>query len=82
MKITAIIPVYNALNDVKLCLESIIDKFNFELGEVIVINDYSNNKTTDYLRTITKKKASIAFNAAAYLFAVVETPVSILLYPI
>lgn len=59
MKITAIIPVYNALNDVKLCLESIIDKFNFELGEVIVINDYSNNKTTDYLRTITKKNPKI-----------------------
>ena len=48
-KISVIIPVYNALEDVKLCLESLLKNFNFELGDICLINDCSNEETTEFL---------------------------------
>ncbi len=49
-KLSVIVPVYNALNDVKLCLKSLKHNFNFELGEIIIVNDCSNLKTSNFLR--------------------------------
>lgn len=48
-KISVIIPIYNALADVKMCLESISENFNFSLGEVYLINDCSNEETSEFL---------------------------------
>ena len=58
-KVSVIIPVYNAFEDVKLCLESIVSNFNFELGEVCVINDCSDTETTDFLRAFSKDNTNI-----------------------
>ena len=48
-KITIIVPIYNALDDVKICLKSLVENFNFTLGDVILINDCSNNETKEFL---------------------------------
>ena len=53
MKISIIIPIYNALDDVKKCLES-VQKINFNLCNVILVNDCSDNTTTDFLKEFVK----------------------------
>ena len=50
MKFSVIIPVYNALDDVKLCLDSIIKNYDFKDGEVIVIDDCSREDTANFLK--------------------------------
>ena len=40
-KISLIIPVYNALREFKQCIKSVVKNFDFNIGEVIVINDAS-----------------------------------------
>lgn len=54
-KISIIIPIYNALDEVKLLLKSICDNLNFELSEVILVNDFSNEITSNYLKEFTEK---------------------------
>ena len=49
-KVSVIIPVYNALDDLKILLNSLIENFNFNLGEIFLINDFSNEQTTEYLK--------------------------------
>ncbi|MGO1296215.1 MAG: glycosyltransferase [Vibrio sp.] len=46
-----IICVYNALDDVKLCVESVFKDME-NINEVIFVNDCSNDETTDYLSSI------------------------------
>lgn len=53
-KITVIVPIYNALDDVKKLLKSLKKNFNFDLGDCILINDFSNDKTTTYLKNFIK----------------------------
>lgn len=48
-KISVILPVYNALDDVKLCLHSLKKHFNFDCGEIIIIDDCSKTETADFL---------------------------------
>lgn len=48
-KISVIVPIYNALNDLKILLKSLVKNFNFELGEIFLINDFSNQETSEYL---------------------------------
>lgn len=49
-KIDVIVPVYNAMDDVKNCLKSLeLYKDGFEIN-VIVVNDGSNHQTSDWLR--------------------------------
>ena len=48
-KISVIIPIYNALNDLKILLDSILKNFNFNLGEVILVNDHSDEQTSNFL---------------------------------
>jgi GT2 family glycosyltransferase len=47
--ISVIIPVYNALDYVKKLLDSLLKNFDFNTGEIIIINDCSNNVTSAYL---------------------------------
>lgn len=48
-KISVIVPIYNALDALKVLLASLLKNFNFELGEILLINDYSNQETREYL---------------------------------
>ena len=49
-KVDVIIPVYNSLEWVKICLEAIIKNTNLDiLGKIYLINDKSNDETKDYL---------------------------------
>ncbi|HBO59378.1 MAG TPA: glycosyltransferase family 2 protein, partial [Alphaproteobacteria bacterium] len=50
MKISMVIPVYNAIEDVKKCLQSIKENFDFADSEVIVVDDCSQPETADYLK--------------------------------
>lgn len=50
MKISVVIPVYNAVEDVKKCLQSVKENFDFADGEVIVVDDCSQPETADYLK--------------------------------
>lgn len=50
MKISVIIPVYNATEDVRNCLESVKENFDFSDGEVIIVDDCSQEETTSYLK--------------------------------
>ncbi len=54
-KISVIIPVYNALEDLKVLVESLKNNFNFSLGKIILINDCSKKETTDYLINLNKE---------------------------
>lgn len=54
MHISIIIPIYNALDDVKKCLESVL-KINFNLCDVILVNDCSEKITTDFLRAFVQE---------------------------
>lgn len=58
-KVSVVIPVYNALDDLKLCLDSIFKNFNFELGDICLINDCSDSKTTEFLNTFAKEHTNI-----------------------
>lgn len=53
MKLSVIIPIYNALDDVKLLVKSLQENFNFSLGEICLVNDCSNKETSEYLKTLT-----------------------------
>ena len=60
MKCDVIIPIYNSLNWVKLCIYALYQNTNAEcLGQVILINDKSDKETTNYLREISKKYFNI-----------------------
>lgn len=48
--IDIIVPVYNALEDVKLCLRSILDNRCCLTIKLIVVNDCSGRETTNWLR--------------------------------
>ena len=55
MKISLVIPVFNALKDVKVCIKSVLKNFDFSLGEVLIIDDFSENDTKNYLLKIAEK---------------------------
>ena len=57
IKVSVVVPIYNALEEVKLLLDSISANFNFYLGEVLLINDCSQPETTDYLKTFAEQNS-------------------------
>lgn len=60
MKCDIIIPIYNSLDWVKMCLEALYENTNANnIGEVILINDKSNRETTLFLRKIKDKYFNI-----------------------
>ena len=54
-QISLVIPIYNALDDLKVLLASLLKNFNFELGEIFLINDFSNQETSEYLKEFVAK---------------------------
>jgi|LSQX01.2.fsa_nt_gb glycosyltransferase involved in cell wall biosynthesis len=54
MKVSIIIPVYNAENDLSVCLDSIIGQVYFNL-EIIVVNDGSKDNSLNILNEYAKK---------------------------
>ncbi|MDQ7085962.1 MAG: glycosyltransferase [Sulfurovum sp.] len=50
-----ILPVYNALDDVKLCIESLYETAS-EIFNLIVVDDASNEETKEYLLKLSKEK--------------------------
>ncbi len=48
-KVKIIVPIYNALNDVKICLESLKRSIDFTQTDVLLINDASKEDTQSYL---------------------------------
>ena len=60
--ISVIIPVYNAVEDVKICLNSLIKNFDFNNGEIIIINDCSNEQTTEFLNEFVTKNQDFIIN--------------------
>jgi len=54
LKISIIMPIYNALKDVKICLNSLLENFDFSTGEIILIDDYSFDETKVYLEEFVK----------------------------
>lgn len=47
-----IVPIYNALSDVKLCLESLQKHTDGFAVNIIIVNDGSDQETTQYLRKV------------------------------
>lgn len=56
-KISVIVPIYNALEDVKELLKSLLVNFDFNQGTVILINDCSDFKTFEYLSNFSEKNS-------------------------
>ena len=54
-KISVIVPIYNALEDVETLLKSLVKNFNFNLGQIILINDCSNEETSNFLLEFCQK---------------------------
>ena len=63
--ISLVIPIYNALDDVKMCLNSIVENFDFEFGNVVLVNDKSQEETSAYLNEF----VSSGVTATPFFFA-------------
>ena len=48
-RLSCIIPIYNALDDVKILFKSILENFNFHIGEVIIVDNGSTDKSKEYI---------------------------------
>lgn len=57
--IDIIVPVYNALEDVKVCLHAILQNRGGFSIKLIVVNDCSDAATTDWLRSFAKTDSAI-----------------------
>lgn len=61
--IDIIIPVYNAVEDLKKCVNSLIKHTTYESFRIIIINDCSPEKNvTEYLQTLNHQKIIILHN--------------------
>ncbi len=58
-KVDIIVPVYNALKYVKKCIASCIRHTNGYTVQLIIVNDGSDSKTSEYLRTVANQQAFI-----------------------
>lgn len=59
-KIAVVICVHNALDDVKNCIQSVMEtEYESELLEVIIVDDGSQEKTATYLRTYEEKNEGV-----------------------
>ncbi|RMF23503.1 MAG: glycosyltransferase family 2 protein, partial [Cyanobacteria bacterium J083] len=55
LKVDIVVCVHNALDDVKLCLDS-VEKNTFRQYNLVIINDGSNQATTQYLRQFAEQR--------------------------
>ena len=59
-KVDIIIPVYNSLNWVKICIKAVLNNTNFDIiGKIYLMNDCSNKETSSYLNEISNKHKDI-----------------------
>ena len=58
LKISTIIPVYNALEDVKKCLDSLVKNYDFS-NELIIIDDCSDTETQKFLQVFVADTANV-----------------------
>ena len=54
-KISVVVPIYNALEDLKVLLESLNKNLDFNICEVFLLNDCSNSETKEFLEKFTKE---------------------------
>ncbi len=57
-RIDVVVPVYNALDDVKACLQALTESATETPLRIILVNDGSDASTTDWLRTASRSLAS------------------------
>lgn len=62
-RVSCVIPIYNALDDVKILFQSISENFNFDLGEIILVNDCSKSETTEFLEQFSKSNPQFQYFA-------------------
>ena len=60
IKVSVIIPAYNAATCIKKCLESIIAQTIFEQLEIIIVNDGSTDNTGQVLETYNRQYSNIS----------------------
>jgi len=53
ISVDIILPVFNALTDLKLCINSVLPTLKNGIIQLIIVNDCSDEDTTNYLRGIT-----------------------------
>lgn len=59
-KVDVIIPIYNSLNWLKVCIYSLFTNTNYDiLNKVYLIDDCSNEETLNYLKEVEKKYGSL-----------------------
>ena len=56
--LSVIIPVYNAENEISVCLDSLLNQVDVSL-EIIIINDASNDLTLQILQNYQKRNSNI-----------------------
>ena len=63
-KVDVIIPIYNSLNWLKICIYSLFTNTNYSiLNKVYLIDDCSNEETHNYLKEVERKaKESVKEN--------------------
>lgn len=54
-KLSIVIPIYNALDDVKILLKSLNTNLDFNICEVFLLNDCSGQDTTEFLESFIKE---------------------------
>lgn len=57
--LSLIIPVYNAVDACRACLESLVRIEGFEDYQVIIVDDYSDSYTADFLRSFAQRYSNI-----------------------
>lgn len=62
MKLSIIIPVYNCENYIEECIKSILDKIDFNISELIIINDGSTDNTKKLLEKYNNIKNMFIYN--------------------
>jgi len=59
-KVDVIIPIYNSLDWLKLCVESIFKNTNYDiLGTVYLLDDCSSEETVNYLKEVERKYGNL-----------------------
>ena len=67
-KISIIIPNYESLNELKDCVDSILE-FNPEMTDIIIVDNNSSNEVVEYLKMLNETdKAKVIFNNENYGF--------------
>ena len=56
--LSVIIPVYNAENEISVCLDSLLNQVDVSL-EIIIINDASNDLTLQILQNYQKRNSNV-----------------------